>query len=67
MAALFFDIDGTILDRDQRCLESTVESLRRAKQKGHLLFINTGRTACDVPKEFEEIPFDGYCCGLEPT
>ena len=63
MAALFFDIDGTILDRDQRCLESTVESLRRAKQKGHLLFINTGRTACDVPKEFEEIPFDGYCCG----
>lgn len=63
MAALFFDIDGTILDRNQRCLESTMESLRKARQSGHLLFINTGRTACDIPKEFEEVPFDGYCCG----
>ena len=63
MAALFFDIDGTILERNQRILDSTMESLKLARDKGHLLFINTGRTACDVPKEFEEVPFDGYCCG----
>lgn len=64
MAVLFFDIDGTILSSiTYKIPESAIESLKEAKKKGHLLFINTGRTACDLPEELEEIPFDGYCCG----
>lgn len=64
MAALFFDIDGTLVEETtQNISESTMQSLKKAKQGGHLLFINTGRTACDIPKELEEVPFDGYCCG----
>lgn len=64
MAALFFDIDGTILSsKTHRIPESTIRSLNKAKERGHLLFINTGRTACDLPEEVEAFPFDGYCCG----
>ena len=64
MAALFFDIDGTILDGKTHTIpESTLRSLKRARESGHILFINTGRTACDIPKKLEEVPFDGYCCG----
>lgn len=64
MSALFFDIDGTILDSKTHSVpKSTIQSLKMAKERGHLLFINTGRTACDIPDEIEALPFDGYCCG----
>lgn len=64
MAALFFDIDGTLLSsKTHKIPESTIRSLNKAKGRGHLLFINTGRTVCDLPEEVEAFPFDGYCCG----
>ncbi len=61
MSALFFDIDGTILDSKTHSVpESTMQSLKMAKERGLLLFINTGRTACDIPDEIEALPFNGY-------
>lgn len=64
MAALFFDIDGTIIEMGtNRIPESTIQGLKRAKECGHSLFINTGRTNCNLPEELEDIPFDGFCCG----
>ena len=42
---LFFDIDGTLLShRTLQIPESAKKSIRKAKEKGHLVFINTGRT-----------------------
>ena len=41
-AALFFDIDGTILsEKTKEIPKSAIEALLAAQKKGHLLFINT--------------------------
>lgn len=62
--ALFFDIDGTLLSEiTKQVPESTKEALKLAHEKGHLLFINTGRTVCSVPPELKRMPFDGCLCG----
>ncbi|MDY5846655.1 MAG: Cof-type HAD-IIB family hydrolase [Bariatricus sp.] len=62
--ALFFDIDGTILSEiTKKIPDSTYRALERAKKNGHLLFINSGRTRCALPRMIEEMPFDGYLCG----
>ena len=46
-AALFFDIDGTVLSEITKEIPaSTVDALKRAHDAGHFLFINTGRTYC---------------------
>lgn len=61
---MFFDIDGTILTQDtQEVPKSTAAAIQEARSKGHLAFINTGRTYFNVEKEIREIGFDGYVCG----
>ena len=62
--ALFFDIDGTIIDENTGLIpESTLIALEKARENGHLTFINTGRTACVVPHVLLNLPFSGYLCG----
>lgn len=61
---LFFDIDGTLITENTGELpKSTVKAVKMAKEKGHLLFINTGRTKASMPKEILNLEFDGYVCG----
>lgn len=61
---MFFDIDGTILTEDTHIIpESTKNAIKKAREKGHLAFINTGRTYFNVEKEVREIGFDGFVCG----
>lgn len=63
-AALFFDIDGTILsEKTGKIPESAVEAMKQAQKNGHYLFINTGRTFCSIPPELHRFAFDGYLCG----
>ena len=55
-AALFFDIDGTVLSEITKEIPaSTVDALKRAHDAGHFLFINTGRTYCSVPVELKTL------------
>lgn len=61
---IFFDIDGTLITEDTQIIpESTILSLKKAKDNGHLLFINTGRTYCSIPNKINDLNFDGYICG----
>ena len=61
---IFFDIDGTLLPQGwQDVPESTKEALALASEKGHLLFINTGRTSFNIDPFIHALPFDGYVCG----
>lgn len=61
---MFFDIDGTIMTEDTKEVpKSTIEAIKEARKKGHLTFINTGRTYFNLEKEIKEIGFDGYVCG----
>lgn len=63
-SALFFDIDGTILSEITKEIpQSAIEALREVQKRGHLTFINTGRTYCFLPPEVLASPFDGYLCG----
>lgn len=62
--AIFFDIDGTLFShRLWQVPPSATEALRILKNKGILLFIASGRTACmsDMTRQnLAYFPFDGY-------
>lgn len=61
---MFFDIDGTLLTEDTYEIpQSTKEAIKEARKKGHLAFINTGRTYFNIDKEIRDIGFDGFVCG----
>lgn len=65
---LFFDIDGTLITEEGGEMpDSTREAVRKAKEQGHLLFINTGRTKASLPTKILELGFDGYVCGCGST
>lgn len=46
---LFFDIDGTLVAEGTHYLpQSAVNAIRKARENGHLVFINTGRTRFSI-------------------
>lgn len=62
---LFFDIDGTLLTegKNRHIPQFTLDALALAKQNGHKLFINTGRTFAELGKRLRTLPVDGFICG----
>jgi Cof subfamily protein (haloacid dehalogenase superfamily) len=61
---IFFDIDGTIITEDTQIIPpKTIEAIKKARENGHLAFINTGRTFFNVTEDIRNIGFDGYVCG----
>lgn len=60
----FFDIDGTLTSEiDGSIPESAVAAIRKAREHGNLMFLNTGRCFQNVEERFREVGFDGYVCG----
>ncbi len=60
----FFDIDGTLTSEiDGSVPVSAIAAIRKARENGNLMFINTGRCFQNVEPRFREIGFDGYICG----
>lgn len=60
----FFDIDGTLTSEiDGQIPQNTKNAISKARENGHLMFINTGRCMQNVEKRFRDIGFDGYVCG----
>lgn len=60
---IFFDIDGTLLNHENKVPESTKVALAELKKEGHLRFVCTGRTKCMLPTAITELDFDGYVYG----
>lgn len=61
---VFFDIDGTLVDEETFLIpESTKKAIHDMRKNGHLAFINTGRTVCQIPNIKTAIEFDGIICG----
>lgn len=62
--ALFFDYDGTIIsDKTGSIPKSTIEAFKKLKEKGYLLFLNTGRTKAILDTVLYELDFDGMLLG----
>lgn len=61
---LFFDVDGTLIDdKTKKIPDSAKEALKKARENGHLVFINSGRVSC-MTKSIQEIfSVDGLVCG----
>lgn len=62
MKALFFDIDGTLLDFDGQMAPSTKEALDRARGAGHKLLLCTGRSYGQIYRKLLTFGFDGIVC-----
>lgn len=62
--ALFFDVDGTLVSEAKKDIpESTVNALIRAMERGHLVFVNSGRPRCMLDFLEKLLPADGFLCG----
>lgn len=62
--ALFFDIDGTLFsETDRNVPESASRALEKARSRGHLVFVNTGRTWCETEQIRTLVDVDGWLCG----
>lgn len=61
--AVFFDVDGTLVSFNTHSVpDSTLESLKKLKEKGIKIFISTGRSPAwlDDIRKMIDIEFDGY-------
>lgn len=62
--ALFFDVDGTLLSWKTRTVpKSACEAIARARELGHLVFVNSGRTYSFARFIEKYLDCDGYLCG----
>lgn len=64
--AIFLDIDGTILEALNGIKEITprvAKAIRSIQEKGHYVFIATGRPYAFLPKSILEFGFDGFILG----
>ena len=59
---IFLDIDGTILAHGEEVHPAVLEGLRRARNKGHMVFLSTGRSHGSVPPEILDMETDGLIC-----
>lgn len=61
---VFFDIDGTIWNVHNEIPESTAEAIKRLRENGNLVFINTGRTRGYLRRpDLFALGFDGIISG----
>lgn len=64
MKALFFDVDGTLLDEKTHIIpESALSAIKRTRELGNKVFINSGRTSGMLKKVQGMVAVDGYLCG----
>lgn len=59
---IFYDVDGTLFRRDCGIPESTVRAIRKCDENGHIAILCTGRGACTLPHEIEDLPLHGRIC-----
>lgn len=64
--AVFLDIDGTLLSDSFIIPSENLDAIRKAREKGHMVFINTGRSWGNIPpvlmEQFRD--FDGIISGI---
>lgn len=68
MKAFFIDIDGTLADDKKIISEENKLAIKEAQKKGHLVFINTGRSSSRLPDSLSTVcNCDGVITSLGAT
>ena len=60
---IFLDVDGTLVDYENRLPDSAAEAVRRARANGHRVYICTGRSRAEVYPWLWDIGLDGMIGG----
>jgi len=60
---IFIDVDGTLLDYENKLPESAVIAIRQARKNGHKVYICSGRSKAEVYDYVWNIGFDGMIGG----
>src|SRR5690554_2264480 len=60
---IFLDIDGTLLG-PSGIPQENIEAIKRVRQEGHLVFLNTGRSYSFIPKEVMAVGWDGTVAAM---
>lgn len=60
---IFLDVDGTLVDYENKLPESAVKAIKKARENGHLVYICTGRSRAEVPNMLWDIGLDGMIGG----
>lgn len=61
---MFFDIDGTLRDDVTGVVsKETKLAVKKARDNGHIAFLNTGRSFSELDSEIMDVGFDGVVCG----
>ena len=59
---IFYDVDGILYRHDCGITESTISAMKECEAKGHSAILCTGRAACMLPAQVEELPLRGRIC-----
>lgn len=60
---LLIDIDGTLVDYENRLPDSAVTAIRKARANGHRVYLCSGRSKAENKPEIWDIGIDGYIGG----
>lgn len=60
---IFIDVDGTLLDYENKLPESATRAIREARKNGHKVYICTGRSKAEVYDYIWDIGLDGMIGG----
>lgn len=60
---IFLDVDGTLVDYENRIPQSAVKAVRAARGNGHRVYICTGRSKAEIYQEIWDIGLDGMIGG----
>jgi len=60
---IFLDVDGTLVDYENRIPASAVTAIRKARKNGHRVYICTGRSRAEVYAPIWDIGLDGMIGG----
>lgn len=59
-----FDMDGTLLDSAKRITEESLEAINKAKEKGKIIAISTGRNFVELESYFDILKDVDYIIGI---
>lgn len=60
---IFLDVDGTLVSYEMGIPQSAIEAIRKARENGHKVYINTGRSKAEVYQNIWDIGLDGMIGG----